>query len=560
MSSVQTVNPNAQVMSKANALLVNVNAAKGLQSVLRSNLGPRGTLKMLVGGAGQIKITKDGRVLLHEMQIQHPTACMIARTATAQDDATGDGTTSCVLFTGELLQQAERFISEGVHPRILSDGFEVAKVEALKFLESYKVERPDIFKNRNLLLNVAQTSLRTKLTEKLADQLTQICTDAVLTIAKPGEPIDLHMIERMHMTHRSAAETRLVKGLVLDHGPRHPDMPTSLEKCFICILNVSLEYEKTDVTSNFVYKNADERQRMVEAERTFTDEKVHAIVALKRQVCTEENGMKFVIINQKGIDPLSLDILAKDGIMALRRAKRRNMERLSLACGGFAVNSVDDISPDCLGYAGKVYEQVLGEYHYTIVEDLKNPSSCTILMKGPNPHTIAQLKDAVRDGTRSVKNAIDDLALVPGAGSFEIACHNHLMKFQPKVKGKAKLGVKAFAEALLIIPKVLAENSGLDVMDTLLELQEEYQAALEKVPSNDDSKGADSKIDSNDKKVAFPYVGLDVNSGKPTSPAVAGVWDNYIVKRQFVQLSTVIASQLLLVDELMRAGRRMGKK
>lgn len=547
MSSVQMVNPNAQVMRKANALLVNVNAAKGLQSVLRSNLGPRGTLKMLVGGAGQIKITKDGRVLLHEMQIQHPTACMIARTATAQDDATGDGTTSCVLFTGELLQRAEKYIAEGVHPRILSDGFEVAKVEALRFLESYKVAQSDILSNRKLLYSVAQTSLRTKLTEKLADQLTQICTDAVLTITKPGEPIDLHMIERMHMTHRSAASSRLVKGLVLDHGPRHPDMPRSLEKCFICILNVSLEYEKTDVTSNFVYKNAEERARMVTAERTFTDEKVHKIVELKRKVCTEENGMKFVIINQKGIDPLSLDILAKDGIMALRRAKRRNMERLSLACGGFAVNSVDDLTDDCLGYAGKVYEQVLGEYHYTIVEDVRNAQSCTILMKGPNPHTIAQLKDAVRDGTRAVKNAIDDLALIPGAGSFEIACHHHLMQFVPQVQGKAKLGVRAFAEALLIIPKVLAENSGFDVMDSLIALQEEYQKTL---GSGETTKSSDG----------VAYVGLDVNSGKPTSPVVAGVWDNFIVKKQFVQLSTVIASQLLLVDELMRAGRRMGKK
>jgi len=551
---------------------------------------------MLVGGAGQIKITKDGRVLLHEMQIQHPTACMIARTATAQDDATGDGTTSCVLFTGELLQQAERYISEGVHPRILSDGFEVAKIEALRFLESYKVSQPDVLKNRKLLLDVAATSLRTKLTEKLADQLTQICTDAVITITKPGEPIDLHMIERMHMTHRSAASTRLVKGLVLDHGPRHPDMPRSLENCYVCILNVSLEYEKTDVTSNFVYKSADERQKMVSAERAFTDEKVHKIIELKRQVCTEENGKKFVIINQKGIDPLSLDLLAKDGIMALRRAKRRNMERLSLACGGFAVNSVDDVGPDCLGWAGKVYEQVLGEYHYTIVEDVKNPLSCTILMKGPNPHTIAQLKDAVRDGTRAVKNAIDDLSLVPGAGSYEIACHDHLMQFVPHVKGKAKLGVKAFAEALLIIPKVLAENSGFDVMDTVclstlslslfspslslqltlfnlmyqvLSLQEEYQS-LNKNTASFSSKGSadvisskedtkDDQSSSSDATNTNAYVGLDVNSGKPTSPIVAGVWDNYIVKRQFVQLSTVIASQLLLVDELMRAGRRMKK-
>jgi len=386
-----------------------------------------------------------------------------------------------------------------------------------------------------------------------------------LTVTKPGEPIDLHMIERMHMKHRSAASSRLVKGLVLDHGPRHPDMPRMVENCFICILNVSLEYEKTDVTSGFVYKNAAERQRMVSAERTFTDEKVHAIVALKRKVCTEENGKKFVIINQKGIDPLSLDILAKDGIMALRRAKRRNMERLSLACGGFQVNSVEDLKEDCLGEAGKVYEQVLGEYHYTIVEDVKHPQSCTILMKGPNPHSIAQLKDAVRDGTRAVKNAIDDLALVPGGGAFEIACHDYLLSILDTVKGKKKLGVKAFAEALLIVPKVLAENSGLDVMDTLISLKEEYKKAAKEAgcPKDTISSLLDDVCDEPSKSsgsIAHAYVGLDVNSGEPTHPPSSGVWDNFIVKRQFVQLSTVIASQLLLVDELMRAGRRMGKK
>jgi len=230
---------------------------------------------------------------------------------------------------------------------------------------------------------------------------------------------------------------------------------------------------------------------------------------------------------------------------------------LSLACGGFQVNSVEDLTIDSLGEAGKLYEEVLGEYHYTIVEDVKNPLSCTILMKGPNPHSIAQLKDAVRDGTRSVKNAIDDLALVPGGGAFEIACHNHLMGMLDNFKGKKKLGVQAFAEAILVIPKTLAENSGLDVMDTLIALKEEYKAALKVSTAAADAAGATKSAEP---QTAHAYVGLDVNSGEPTSPAEMGVWDNFIVKKQFVQLSTVIASQLLLVDELMRAGRRMGRK
>lgn len=225
---------------------------------------------------------------------------------------------------------------------------------------------------------------------------------------------------------------------------------------------------------------------MVEAERKFTDDKVRKVIELKRRVCTPENGKSFVIISQKGIDPLSLDMLAKEGILALRRAKvrcpfpsthtrprlphappcqRRNMERLTLACGGTCLNSVDDgLDEDCLGTAGKVYQQTLGEEKYTFIEEVANPFSCAILMKGPNPHTIAQLKDAVRDGLRAVKNAIEDRALVPGAGAFELAAHRHLVQYKSEVTGKAKLGVQAFADALLVIPKTLAENSGFDVM------------------------------------------------------------------------------------------------
>ena len=533
MSALQQINPRAMVMRKKQALMVNVNAAKGLQEVLHSNLGPKGTLKMLVGGAGQIKITKDGRTLLGEMQIQHPTACMIGRTATAQDDSCGDGTTSVVLFSGELLSCAQRFIDEGLHPRIIADGFEKAREHVIEFLDDFKVvPEGDIRENRDLLLAVARTALRTKLQPELADQLTQICTDAVLTISSPGQPIDLHMIEKMHMIHRSATETRLVKGLVLDHGVRHPDMPTHLENCFVLTLNVSLEYEKTEVNSGFYYNSAEQRDKMVAAERVFTDEKVQKIIELKRQVCTPDNGKSFVIISQKGIDPASLDALCKDGIMALRRAKRRNMERLTRACGGTPVNSVEDLSPEVLGEAGKVYEHTLGDDKYTFVEDVANPKSVTILMKGPNPHTIAQIKDAVKDGTRCVKNAIDDGCLVPGAGAFEIAAAESLRQFELKVSGKEKLGVRAFAEALLVIPKTLAKNSGLDILDTILAAQEEHQKAGK-------------------------AVGIDVETGEPSLPAEAGIWDNALVKRQFISLSTIMASQLLLVDEVMRAGRNM---
>lgn len=248
-----------------------------------------------------------------------------------------------------------------MHPRIIVDGFDLAKDRALAFLDTFRVAKPEAWRDRELLCNVARTSLRTKVQPDIADQLTEIVTDAVLIVRREGEPVDLHMIERMHMVHRTDKDSRLVRGLVMDHGGRHPDMPTHLEDCYVLCANVSLEYEKTEHTSTFVYSTAEERERLVAAERKFTDEKTRKIIELKRAICTPANKKNFVIINQKGIDPIALDMLAKEGILALRRAKRRNMERLPLACGGYAINSVEDLSPECLGWAGKVYEQTLGE-------------------------------------------------------------------------------------------------------------------------------------------------------------------------------------------------------
>ncbi|CAG7921746.1 unnamed protein product [Penicillium olsonii] len=531
MSATQLLNPKAESRRRGEALKVNIGAGEGLQDVLKSNLGPSGTLKMLVDGAGAIKLTKDGNVLLREMQIQNPTAVMIARAATAQDDITGDGTTSVVLLVGELLKQAERHISEGLHPRVITDGYEIAKTEALKFLDNFKLERTV---DRELLLSVARTSLSTKLNSALAEKLTPDIVDAVLAIHRAPEKPDLHMVEIMTMQHRSSSDTQLIRGLALDHGARHPDMPKRVENAFILTLNVSLEYEKSEINSGFYYSNAEQRDKLVESERKFVDAKLQKIVDLKKEVCGNDPNKGFVVINQKGIDPLSLDVLVKNGIFALRRAKRRNMERLQLVCGGTAQNSVEDLSPEVLGWAGLVYEHQLGEEKFTFVEEVKDPKSVTILIKGPNGHTITQVKDAVRDGLRSVYNTIVDGCVIPGAGAFQVACAAHLQSqaFSKTVKGKAKWGVNAFADALLIIPKTLAANSGHDIQDSLAALHDEV-------------------TDGN-------TVGLDLATGEPMDPIQGGVFDSFRVLRNCIASSTGIAANLLLCDELLKA-RQMSK-
>ncbi|KAG6537038.1 hypothetical protein ZIOFF_002116 [Zingiber officinale] len=547
-----------------------------------------------------IRIMKSRKVLNHQQlitecveqlkvfkQIQNPTAIMIARTAVAQDDTSGDGTTSTVLFIGELMKQSEQKIGEGMHPRVLVDGFEIAKRATLEFLEKFKTpavmgDSPD----KEILKMVARTTLRTKLYESLADQLTDVVVDAlktsalcytlihenliivpflgvlfaniswhaldVLCIRKPDEPIDLFMVEIMHMRHKFDVDTRLVEGLVLDHGSRHPDMKRRAENCYILTCNVSLEYDKSfrvlykvhqnivsrthlviayvwlmsslssEINAGFFYSNAEQREKMVAAER--------------RQVCSD-NDKNFLVINQKGIDPPSLDLLARAGLHSSELAKRRNMQRLVLACGGEAVNSVDDLTVDCLGWAGLVYEHVLGEEKYTFVENVKNPRSCkdiVIFIAGPNDHTIAQIKDAVRDGLRSVKNTIEDEAVVLGAGAFEVAARQHLINnIKKTVQGRAQIGVEAFADALLVVPKTLAENSGHDTLDAIISITGEHDRGN--------------------------IVGLNLHTGTPVDPQMEGIFDNYSVKRQLINSGPVIASQLLLVDEVIRAGRNMRK-
>eukprot|EP00003_Mantamonas_plastica_P011031 TRINITY_DN205_c0_g1_i9.p2 TRINITY_DN205_c0_g1~~TRINITY_DN205_c0_g1_i9.p2 ORF type:complete len:464 (-),score=164.37 TRINITY_DN205_c0_g1_i9:16-1407(-) len=459
---------------------------------------------------------------------------MIARAATSQDDITGDGTTSAVLMIAELLKQSAAHLAEGLHPRIMSDGLELAKMKTLQLLEDFAIEKDTL--DEELLLNVARTSLKTKVKEEIAEQLAEYCVEGVLTIRRENRPIDLFMIEIMHMQHKHSLDTSLIRGLVLDHGARHPDMPKEVKNAFILTCNVSLEYEKSEVNSEFKWKSAEERNALVDAEREFTDDRVRKILEFKREVCSGDKAdYAFVVINQKGIDPPSLDMLAKEGIIGIRRAKRRNMERLTLACGGLAVNSVEDLTPDVLGFAESVREQTLGEQKYTFVEGVENPFSCTILIKGPTPHSIAQVKDALRDGIRAVKNAIEDEKVVPGAGAFEIFANRELYKFKDEVKGRTKLGVQAFADALLVIPKTLAENSGFDTLASVLAVQE---AQME---------GSNS-------------LGLDLETGEAVDAEAEGIWDNYRVKRQLLHSSSVIASQILLVDEIVRAGRGVGQQ
>ncbi len=334
-------------------------------------------------------------------------------------------------------------------------------------------------------------------------------------------------------------------------------MPKRVENAFILTLNVSLEYEKSEINSGFFYSSADQRDKLVESERRFVDAKLKKIVELKKEVCGNDPKKNFVIVNQKGIDPLSLDVLAKNGILALRRAKRRNMERLQLICGGISQNSIDDLSPDVLGWAGLVYEQQLGEEKYTFIEEVKEAKSVTLLIKGPNQHSITQISDAVRDGLRSVYNMIVDKSVVPGAGAFQVACAAHLKSdaFTKEVKGKAKYGVAAFADALLIIPKTLAANAGHDIQDV-----RKCSAAAHPWGAGKTTDITVSAVATlQDEQADGNVVGIDLSTGQPMDPTLEGVYDSFRVLRNCIASSSSIASNLLLCDELLKA-RQMARQ
>lgn len=372
------------------------------------------------------------------------------------------------------------------------------------------------------LLEVAKSSVSTKLYGALADHIAQIVYQAVQAIRQSPEDHnpDLHMIEIQQMLLESAMDTKFINGLVLDHGGRHPDMPKHVENAYILTCNVSLEFEKTEVNSGFFYKSAEEREKLLQAEREFITRRVHKIIELKKRLCDNApDGKKkgFVVINQKGIDPPSLDLFAREGILALRRAKRRNMERLQLACGGEAVNSVDDLSDDMLGYAGQVYEHVIvslpyfrfysfkiqffkGEDKFTFIEECKDPKAVTILIKGQYKHVIEQVKDAVKTGMKAVANALRDQTVAPGAGAFEVAAHTRLRDVADETKGRAKLGIQAYADALLVIPKTLAQNAGHDTQDSIVKLVEAQRDA--------------------DKNGRAP-VGIDLSTGEPSDDLVS---------------------------------------
>lgn len=433
---------------------ISINAAKGLQDVMRKNLGPKGTFKILVSASGDIKLTKNGNLLLKEMQIQNPVALLIARFISNQNNNFGDGATSIILILGELFRYIEKYLEKNIHPQILCEGIDIGKRQLEQWIDTKKIKSK---KKKLILFRIARSIFETKLKISSIDKISKIVVDAVLTIHKKKEIFDLNLIEILQMEGQTENDSRFVRGLVLDHGSRHPDMPKILHNVFILVCNISLEYEKSEINSSFSLLSSDQQEKQFNRERELIDKKINKIIQLKRLVCKKGNK-SFLVINQKGIDNISLDLFCREGILALRRAKKKNMERISILCNSVPVNSSDDIDSSILGFAGLVYEQTIGEEKYTFIENVSNPFSGTILIKGCNIFLRKNTEEVIKNGIKSLKMSIEDNCCLKGGGFIESTGSKFLSSYANKVSGGAKYGIISLAKALLIIPETLREN------------------------------------------------------------------------------------------------------
>lgn len=489
-----------------------------MAQIMSTNIGPNGATKLLEGEEGELTLTKDGGDLIRQLTIINPTAMYIARAALAQEKAFHDGVSSLVVFLDALLAQSEFHLSEGVHPRIIVNGLHAARDEALSFIDTLTIDTPT---SRSELRDVANSAALTKCPTDISD----VVVDSILCIQEENQPIDLDRIEVMRIKS-SQKYVKLVKGLIIDQGFRHPLMAKRMKNVCVCVINFSLELEDTAVKTFIPVANADQRERLTKASRKFVDEKVKTIIELRDAIEGD-----FLLVNGKGIDAPSMDILAHAKISALRRVSKKNLMRLTHACGCRIVNFVDDLRADYLGYAGVVYEEThKGDNKYIFIDEVKEPKAVSIAIAGATEMNSKLVETAIRDGLRSLKNAHDDKKLLPGAGAFEIALAKHMQEFKKTVDPPLnRIGVDIFAEALLSIPRTLLANSGLDQVEVLSEMQQEAEEG--------------------------ELAGVDLDTGEVIDPTIFGIFDNYCVKRGIIQASPIVASQLLLVDQIIQSGK-----
>ena len=499
----------------------NIMAARTIAEAVRSALGPKGMDKMLVDSSGDVLVTSDGRTILDKMDIEHPAAKMMVEVAKAQDAEVGDGTTSAVILTGDLLEKAEELIAKGVHPTVIVDGYNKAAQKALETLE--KIAIPVELGEKGFISKVAATSMASKLVAERKEQLAEIAVEAVLSVAmKVGEDyvVDLDDVTVEKKAGESLAETKLIKGLVLNKEVVHSGMPKRVEKAKIALLKSALEIKKTEFDAKINIQLPEEMESFLREEENTLKGMVEKIVAAEANV----------VFCQKGIDDLTQHFLSRKGILVLKQVKESDMKKLAMATGGKIVNNLDDISKSDLGFAELVEERKIGDAKMTFIEGCRNPTSVAILIRGADKRFVEEAERSVHDALCVVRDVVQELKVVAGGGAPEMEVSKVLKDYANSLPGREQLAVQSFGEAMEAVPLTLSENAGLDSIDIQLGLRARHE------------KGE-------------KWAGVDVLGGEIRDMRGLEVYEPLAVKKQIIKSATEAATMILSVDDVIASGK-----
>ena len=502
---------------------MNIMAARVVAEAVRSTLGPKGMDKMMVDNLGDVVITNDGATILKEMEVEHPAAKMMVEVAKTQDDEVGDGTTTVVVLAGELLKEAENLLDQGIHPTIVARGYRLAAVKAQELLQ--QMADPVSPEDDALLKKVAVTSMTGKKAEAGREFLAELVVKAVKRIADRvdgGYKVDIDYIGVEKRPGGGLMNTELIEGVIIDKEVVRPGMPKSVRDAKIALLDCALEIKKTETDAEIRVARPEQLRSFLEEEEKILKGMVDKIAA------TGAN----VVFCQKGIDDVAQYYLAKAGIMAARRVKKSDMEKLARATGGKIVTSLEDLTPAELGYAGLVEERKVGEEKLIFVTQCKDPKAVGLLLRGGSEHVVDELERAVHDALCVVARSVEDGKVVPGGGAMEVELAKHLRKYSETVGGREALAIRAFANALEILPQSLAENAGMDAVDTLVELRAAHG------------------------KPEGKYMGVDVFGGKVGDMRELSVYEPLRVKLQAIKSASEAAIMILRIDDVIAAAKK----
>ncbi|HEX17296.1 MAG TPA: thermosome subunit [Thermoplasmatales archaeon] len=509
----------------------NIMAARAIADAVRSTLGPKGMDKMLVDSMGDVIITNDGATILKEIDVEHPAAKMMVEVAKAQDEECGDGTTTAVVLTGELLKVAGEMLEKNIHPTIISRGFKMASDKAVEILNS--IAKPIKKDDTETLRNIAITAMASKGASAAKEMLADLVVKAVRMVAEEIDGktfVDLDNIQITKKQGGSISDTQVIEGIILDKERVHEGMPKIVKNAKIALVNAPFEVKKTEVDARIQITDPSQLQKFLDEEEAM----------LRKMVEKVKSAGANVLICQKGIDDIAQHFLAKEGIYAVRRAKKSDMEKLAKATGAKIVSNLDDLTPKDLGKAGVVEERKIGDDRMTFVMNCKNPKAVSILVRGGTEHIVDELERALHDALSVVKVALEDGKITPGGGAAAAEIATRLREYAPTVGGREQMAIEAFADAIEIVPRTLAENAGLDPIDIMIKVRAAH-------------------------KKGEKYAGIDVETGDIADMMKKNIIEPLRVSTQEVRSAAEAAIMILRIDDVIAAksteekGKETGK-